>query len=349
MIDCSGQPGRRRTVAAVAMAVLLFLVGCGFKDKPVPPRQVVPKPVLDLRAELDDKGAILTWRYPNETVTGRELEAIDSFALYRAEILMSDYCPTCPVPYGSPISLAGGLVPPEGGRTATYEVRNLRPDHLYFFKVRSRTGWWSESEDSNEISLYWQTPPATPQALSALGGDGSTTLQWQASAPAAGGLIRYQLHRGVDGSAITLLGEPVAATTYTDTAVETGRVYAYQVQALAVFTHGTVRSGLSEAVEAKPVDRTAPPVPDRVEALRTEVGVKVFWDQVDAPDLAGYRIYRRAAGETKAIRVGEVNLPQTLFVDEGAPAVPLFYSVSSIDTRSPANESPRSSEIRLDN
>ena len=37
----------------------LLLVSCGYKDKPVPPQTVVPKPVTDLRYQLSEKGVSL--------------------------------------------------------------------------------------------------------------------------------------------------------------------------------------------------------------------------------------------------------------------------------------------------
>jgi len=351
----NGCRGRLRAVVLVAaILALLFVGGCGFKDKPVPPQHVVPQPVLDLQVELDEKGATLTWTYPKKTVTGGDIEEIDEFKLYRAEVPAGSFCPTCPIPYDAPIAVPGGLLPPGAGRTATYEVRGLRPDNFYFFKVRSKTGWWTESQDSNQVSFFWQTPPATPEGVSATGGDGKNVVQWQpvdrrSDATPAAGTVRYQVYRGVDGGAVAKIGEPVVAATYTDTTVENGRVYAYRVQAVSTYAQGTVRSDLSETVEARPVDRTGPPVPGRVEGLRTEVGVKIFWDHVAAEDLAGYRVYRRTGGESKPTLVGDVNLPHNMFVDAKAPGVPLFYSVSGIDTRSPANESARSTEIRVDN
>lgn len=344
----------RQKALVSAILALLALGGCGFKDKPVPPQHVVPKAVLDLRVELDEKGATLSWTYPKETVTGGTVEEIDGFELFRAEIPVNSYCKTCPVPYDARIAVPGGGVPPDGGRTATHEVSGLRPGNLYFFKVRSKNGWWSESQDSNEVSFLWQTPPKTPEGLTAASGDGRNILQWQPvlqpsdAAPVAE-TVRYQLYRGVDDGATTKIGEPVAATTYTDTTVENGRIYAYQVQTINTYAQGSVMSGLSEAVQARPVDRTAPPVPDGVEGLRTEVGVKIFWDHVEAADLAGYRIYRRAAGESKATLAGEVYLPYNMYIDAKAPGASVFYSVSSIDTQSPVNESTRSAEVQVDN
>lgn len=348
----NGCGNRWPALRVLALLVLFGLGGCGYKDAPVPPQHVVPQAIRDLRAELDEKGATLTWTFPKETVTGTSVEEIDEFLLYRAEVPADSYCPTCPAPYAERLDVPGGLLAPDVDRMATYEVRGLRPGHLYFFKVRSKAGWWIESQDSNEVSFFWQTPPATPAGVSAVGGDGSNAVQWQPVGGAAtpeGGTLRYQLYRGVDGGVMTRIGEPVATSPYIDADVENGRVYAYQVQAVSTFAQGAVKSGLSESAEARPVDRTAPSVPGRVEGLRTEVGVKIFWDHVQGEDVAGYRVYRRTAGENTAKLVGEVNLPYNMFVDADAPSMPLLYSVSSIDTRSPANESARSAEIRIDN
>lgn len=339
-----------KTALALAVAAMLSVAGCGFKDDPVPPQHVLPQAVNDLRVELDDQGATLSWTYPRDTVTGGTIEEIDSFELYRAEIPVASYCPTCPAPYSSIIKVPGGMVVPGSGKTAVYELRDLRPGNLYVFKVRSQSGWWLHSQDSNEVSFLWQTPPKTPADLRCQSGDGRNSLRWQAVSELKDGSqsavpIRYQLYRGVDGGTMEKLGEPMGATTYTDTAVENGRTYAYQVRALSAYAQGAVQSGLSETVQATPMDKTPPPVPAGLAALRTEIGVKVYWDAVQAEDLAGYRVYRRQPGQSAPVLVGEVNLPQSLLIDTKAPAGALLYSVSSIDTRSPANESVHSAEV----
>ena len=344
----------RRTSLVLAVLVLLPFGGCGFKDKPVPPQHVVPKAVLDLQAELDEKGVTLSWTYPKETVTGGDVEEIDGFALYRAEVPVNSYCKTCPVPYDAPIAVPGGAMAPGGGRTATYEIKELRPGNLYFFKVRSKTGWWNESQDSNEVSFFWQTPPQIPDGLTATGGDGENTLRWQAVSQLRDATpvtvpVRYQLYRSNDDGAFAKRGEPLAAPVFIDSAVENGKAYSYKVQAISTYSQGEVRGGMSAAVQANPLDRTAPPVPKGIEGIRTEVGVKIYWVHVEAGDLAGYRVYRRSEGEGKGVFIGEINLPYNMFVDAKAPKQPLFYSVSSIDARNPANESARSPEIRIDN
>ena len=342
----------RKTI--LTLVVLLAFSGCGYKDNPVPPYQLIPQAVTDLRCQLDEKGAVLRWSYPGQTITGDKVGEIANFALYRAEVPEESYCKTCPIPFVEPLSLPGGTMPPGGSKTVSYELASLRPGTLYFFKIRSRIGWWIESKDSNVVSFLWNSPPLAPEGLTVIGGDGTNTLTWNPVNRRQDGTlvsesVRYLLYRSVAGGSLAKVGEPVAVTSYTDTGVENGRPYTYQVQAISTSKQGPGISGpMSALVSANPQDRTPPPVPGGVQGIRTDVGIKIFWEHVEASDLAGYRVYRRAEGEGKALFVGEVKLPYNMFIDAKAPQKKLFfYAVSSIDMQNPANESAKSAEVKI--
>jgi len=352
MIRCNGLL-LKIILAVSSLGCLLTFGGCGYKDQPVPPQQLVPTPVSDLGYQLDETGAALSWSFPSKTVTDEAITDPIRFDLYRADVSVDSYCKTCPIPFVEPISLPGGTLPPGGRKTQTYQAAVLQPGHLYFFKVRSKIGWWIESKDSNIVSFLWHTPPMAPEGLTAIGGDNQNTLKWNPVSRHQDGTpmtapVRYQLYRSVGGGALTQVGEPISTTSYSDTGVENGKTYSYQLQAINAYGQGTVRGPRSASVTANPVDRTPPPVPQGVQGLRTDVGVKIFWEHVDAGDLAGYRVYRRAEGENKATFVGEAKLPYNMFIDSKAPQkVQLFYLVSSIDTQNPANESAKSSEVKI--
>lgn len=343
----------------LVQTVLIFLLslgGCGFKDKPVPPYQLIPLAVTDLQYQLNEKGATLLWSYPTTTVTGDDITDTITFDLYQAVVPVDSYCKTCPIPFVEPISLPGGALSPGGSKTGTHQVTVLQPRHLYFFKVRSKKGWWIESKDSNVVSFQWNTPPMAPEGLTVVSGDTKNTLRWNVvnrhqDATPMTEPVRYQLYRSVDGASFAKVGEPVSATNYTDTGLENGKTYSYQVQALNTYAQETViSSGMSASVEASPQDRTAPPPPSSVQGIRTDVGIKIFWDHVKASDLAGYRVYRRSEDDAQARFVGEIKLPYNMFIDTKAPqGGSLLYSVTSVDTRDPANESAKSAEVRVAN
>ena len=124
----------------------------------------------------------------------------------------------------------------------------------------------------------------------------------------------------------------------------------YKVQAVTMYEKGQVAGGSSQAVPAVPVDRTAPAVPTGAKAIRTAAEVKVIWNPVDDDGLRGYIIYRRLADQQQPVKVGEVAVPYSLFSDQNPPdAGEWFYSVSSFDDGTPANESERSSEVSVKN
>ena len=129
------------------------------------------------------------------------------------------------------------------------------------------------------------------------------------------------------------LSAPVNETTYTNGKVQSGQSYTYQVQSLSVFKQGLVEGGLSDTASATSQGREALRRPEPPQAVITDTGVKVFWNHAQTGNLAGYRIYRRAAGETNTRKIGEVNLPYNMYIDKSAPkGVALYYSVSSVDS-----------------
>ncbi len=342
-------------ILSLAAAVLVVsLGGCGYKDRPVPPQQVIPRPITDLRYQLTDKGVTLFWSYPVQTITGGDISEISGFDVYRAVIPAEDYCDSCPIPFSRPIKLPGGAVPDKGRKTATYKATLLRPGNMYFFKVRSTAGWWATSKDSNIVSFLWNIPAMAPENLQARVDDGVITLSWQPVTRHRDGsplseTVLYQVYRRMGGGAFQPLGKPVKKTEYVDTTPINGRKYFYKVQSLSVYEQATVGGGESKIVQASSVDRTPPAPPVGVRGVRTAKSIKVFWEPVNERDLKGYRVYRRLSGQKKIQLVGEVKAPYVMFTDQTPPTenVRIFYSVSSIDTQEPANESVRSPEVMI--
>ncbi len=345
---------------ALGMAVLLILIvsgitGCGFKTMPVPPAEVVPRAITDLRYELNEKGVELSWTYPEKTVRGETLTDIVSFKLFRAVVPADTYCENCPIPFGEPIMMDGGAVAPGMLKTGVYQASLLRPGHLYFFMVRSVSGWWAESEDSNIVSFMWDIPPAPPETLEAKAADRKIILRWTAVGSRIDGTsisepVKYQVLRSSSGGIFSPVGGLQSGPEYVDEQLVNGMKYEYKVQAVTMYEKGQVGGGVSPVAGAVPVDQSPPPVPDGVQGIRTSSGVKVVWDRVDSPDLKGYRIYRRAAGESSPAVVGEVNAPATMFDDTSLPkGDEWYYSVSSFDRARPANESKPSPEVEVRN
>ena len=344
----------RMTGIVLLGASFLFAGGCGYKDYPQPPETVVPEPIGDLLYKVDDKGLQLTWSYPVKTIKGSVLDDISSFELYRAEIPLEDYCGNCPIPFDEPIEIDGGS-PFDGEirRKATYNSSLLRSGHKYFFKVRARTSWWASSTDSNIINFTWFQPAAAPQGVTATSGDQQVTLKWQPVTSLSDGNainmdIKYQLLRSVGGKDFTKIGDPVDATEFVDRQVRNGQKYFYTVQSMMVHQDELVNGGVSEEVAITPIDLTPPLAPSGVMAVRTGVGIKIFWDKSGAADIGGYRVYRRPADKDSYELLGKVEPEYTLFVDSKAgDRVRYYYAITAIDQGTPPNESNKSREATV--
>ena len=335
------------------LAGSLFFGGCGYKTMPVPPESIVPKAIEDLRYSLDEKGVTLTWSYPFQTIKGTDLTDIASFEVYRAVVSVESYCPTCPIPFGEPVIVPGGTVGAESRRQGRYESALLRTGEKYFFKVRSRTSWWAASADSNIVTFVWHMPARAAADLTTTVADRVVNLQWQPVTKLMDGQpldlpVRYQVLRGVDGKVFEEVGSPATGTTYADTTAQNGRKYWYKIQSVLEVGGNIIAGGVSEAAEATPVDLTPPEPPTGVRVVVTANGVKVFWDNSTADDLRGYHVYRRAAGQKEAKRIGDVEAIYTIFEDAVSPSAgPFYYSVTAYDGMEPANESRPSEEAAV--
>ena len=339
--------------AILLTGTLLLAGGCGYKTKPVPPDSIVPKAIEDLRYSVNEKGVTLNWSFPRETIRGTDLTDITTFDVYRAVVPLSDYCPTCPIPFTEAIQVPGGVVDLEKRRQGTYETSLLRSGHKYFFKVNARTSWWAASPDSNIISFVWHIPARAPEGVTAKGADSSAVVSWQAVTQLMDGEsvsypMSYQIQRSRDNVAFTNIGQAVSATRFVDNSLKNGETFYYKVQSILMVDGTSVSGGLSSAVSATAVDQTAPAPPTGITAVQTGAGIKVFWDKSRDADVKGYKVYRRSADEKTAVEIGDVSAVYSIFEDANVSADgSYYYSVTAYDTAETPNESEKSREASI--
>ena len=345
----------KKVIVASGLGLLLALVlsACGYKNLPVPPEQVVPKAVTDLRLTGNDQEKRLEWTYPRESVTGEDLAAIDSFELFQTSVATKDYCPTCPIPFDQPQTLPAGETTIQGKkRIASAAVPRLVPGNKYFFKVRSRTSWWVSSDDSNIVTFVLTVPASAPRNLAAKAGSNNVALTWQPVTAMADGSpltapVRYQVQRSEDSAAFATIAV-VENPRYTDNGVSQGRNYSYRVLTQTQADDGKAVSakaasvasegGMSNAVSLTLAIPLMPP--SEVGVAVTASGPRVYWDRVE--NATGYRVYRRAAGESGYQPLGEARAEANIFIDKSArEGVTYYYVITTLSAN--GEESAQSS------
>ena len=325
----------------------LLLAACGKKTAPLPPQTVIPAPITGVEYQLDENGATLSWQRPTRTDRGEKLARIDSFIVERAEYPLSDFCRDCPVRYHQ-VATISATAQDEAASRSSYRDEELRPGHIYIYRILTRMGWQLTSLPSQPVSFSWQLPLAPVTGLRAESGDQQVSLSWQPPPAGMAGVpitepIQYRVFRSVAAERFLPLDNWRQEPYFKDGKLVNGVVYRYKIRAARV-SGGT--GAFSPVVKAMPRDMTPPPAPQGLESVTSPTGTRIFWEPVVAADLAGYEIFRHS-DEGEAALLTTVGAAQSSFVDPlPDDQQTYYYKIRAFDRAIPANRSPFSKEIR---
>lgn len=199
------------------------------------------------------------------------------------------------------------------------------------------------SELSNLASIVPLQVPSAPARLTATAQAGGLLLDWDAPADAESiGLAGYNVYRFAPTGEIAELGKPLNATPVTETNYEDRPAYGeyrYAVTATRTAKAPLIESEPTATVLASFKDIVPPPVPANVVTLLEESAIRLLWDAVEAPDLAGYKVYRRPGGGVDVLLTPQP-IREASFRDVPPERGPAYiYSVTSVD--STGNESAK--------
>ena len=142
---------------------------------------------------------------------------------------------------------------------------------------------------------------------------------------------------GTEREHFPLTLEPLAGLRTTDAGAPEGREACYVVRAVAS-VDPLVESAASNEVCLEVKDVAPPAAPAGLAVLPREKGLEVLWTPSSEEDLAGYRVFREAAGEPRRM-LAELEAGRSAWIDtEARPGVSYKYSVVAFDRA--GNESP---------
>jgi hypothetical protein len=214
--------------------------------------------------------------------------------------------------------------------------KGLGSDPLAYAVISVRRNG-ERSPVSNIVTLSPAVAPGAPILTLALPEEGRLCLEWIApetdvlgkpSAIAGYRIYRRALSEEEYGSPLNL--QTVTGTSYVDTTAPYGVPLVYTVR--AVLAGNPKVEGLP--AEELPVlfrDVYPPPAPTRLDALSEGNLVRLIWEPVDAPDLAGYLVFRRE-GDGEPVRLTKDPLTDPFYTDETARQGARYrYTVRSVD------------------
>jgi len=346
----------RASTFFLLLLALLLLAGCGKKLAPIPPDAVLPAAVRDFRLAQEGDALVLSWQLPRENLLGQPLTQIEGCRLLRAAIKGVE--PALPYPEEfvllADIDLAYPRLGEVRGETVIYQDRNLVPEKRYYYRVAAYdqeryVGAWSRT-----LSHAWGSPPRAPQDLRAAPGDRIVRLAWQPVTQQQDGrpvqdLAGYRVYRRSGGEGWLLLKpEPVSVPSFQDVSALNDVEYTYKVRAVRRLGPDLLESLDSPARTAMAEKRTPPPPVLNLVAVAGEKGVELRWDPSPAPDVAGYRLYRRQEGEVKFLLLTPKLVTKPAFLDEQARRGRIYYYyATAVDNSRRANESIPSEEAGI--
>lgn len=237
--------------------------------------------------------------------------------------------------------------------TPQFHTTDGRPVRLTYAVVTEGTS--ANGALSNLVAIVPLEVPVAPTALAATARKEGVVLTWTAPDTAMSGakkppIAGYNVYRfphaqPADEFATPVNTSPISTTTYTDNPPY--GPHDYFVTALAATGPPRIESDESSTVSVTFKDLVPPPTPTGLTALVETGAVRLVWDPVDAPDLAGYKIYRTEGTGIETLRpVGTIPLTPvqlltaTNYRDTSVErGISYYYEVVSVDKT--GNESTR--------
>lgn len=359
----------RRAPLLLLLLVPLALAACGRRGSPVAPELRLPAGVQDLAAAVEGDGVRLSWTLPKIRVDRSPVRELRRTEVYRRSETPGDTGSARPAIltfgglFGGPAAVAGfervanimlaEPAPAEvAGNQVTYtDTQPLPSGRRYTYVVVAVDAQGRSSPPSNRVMVAIASPPRPPTGLTLRPGDRQVRLDWTPPATLEDGSVItapliYDVFRAPSREARParpLNPEPLARPEYVDLAVQNDATYYYSVRARLGPTGPASRPG--EVTAATPEDTTPPAQPRGLVAVVAGVTVRLAWDAVADPDVAGYRVYRSQSAGRGYQLLTPAAQSATTYVDAAVrPGQTYYYVVTAVDRARRANESVPSPE-----
>jgi fibronectin type 3 domain-containing protein len=338
-----------RAKIILLITFLMVVSGCAKKGPPVPWDSIVPKRIVDLEATPREGRLLLEWTSPKENTDKSVLIDLTGFQILRSEgVLIGGECKGCgekaAVVHEMKLDSKEEVKTKRKRMAVLFEDQEARKVYVYQVVSINRRGHFSSP--SNPVTVYWDHPPQAPRMVSGDRGDKKVDLTWEPVEGATGYYVYRRLEEE-EFSTRPLNREPLTTPHYSDLNVENEKKYIYSVRAVRRVVKTDVEGKGSLGVPVTPTDLIAPVAPVGLVAISLKDGMELNWRRNREPDLLGYYVYRRKAGE-EFKRLNESPVTKETYLDKDVVLQQEYeYAVTAVDNSVRRNESPRSEEVRV--
>jgi hypothetical protein len=367
-LDLSSRRPRGRRAVRCSLVVLVaaicgFFAGCGVEAPPQPPRVETPAKVTDLRVIQIGGTYHFNFTLPVLASDGERLEKPVSVEIFRA-VAPPGETPALPRTAANPwVTLSPDAL-------ARY-ARNDKVDYPWLLSGEDYRQWQNsafafsvvaftrgfrgrthESSLSNVVRTKLLDASAPVTNLTVQTTQAALRLSWASPAETLTGrpashLAAYRVYEsrtGEEPASFRLLAE-TKSSPYDDPNFQFGESYYFRVSAVSVVSGVRLESDSSAAIEVTPKDTFPPAIPQGLTAVYAAGAVDLIWNANTDADLAGYNVYRKAAGGEFA-RVNPHRLSTPIFHDTSVAPDRLYqYAVTAVDLA--GNESAQSQPISV--
>jgi fibronectin type 3 domain-containing protein len=230
------------------------------------------------------------------------------------------------------------------GNVTSYTDSSATAGSTYYYQV-SALNSIGEGTRSSEKSISLASAPSAPALNAPVPGNGSAALSWSAPSSDGGSAVTgYKVYRATTSGAETLLSTLGNISSYTDSGLNNGSTYFYQVSAINSIGEG------SKSAERSVTPVTVPGSPILNTASIVNTTISLSWSAPGTNGgsaVTGYRVYRGTSSGSESLLSTLGNT--TSFTDSTVlPATTYYYQVSALNTLGEGTKSNERSVIMPD-
>ncbi len=355
----------RRCYLPLFVFGLIVMAGCGKKGPIEPPLVRVPQAVENLALIQRGSTIWLTWANPSAYVDGNPLgeETEVEIWLFKGDRAAGGAAkPWTAGEFGSKAELLIRIgkaqfasllrTGPKQEARLTYGYALAGEDigrKVLTFSLRVRDLKNRASGFAAPVSLEPLTPPVPPQKVQAVVFEDHIRVSWErleqaqieAGPPKTAG---YNVYRSDGGNAARRLNSsPLKKNEFLDKDFSLGRTYRYFVRIVLEATP-PMESDDSETAEVIAKDIFPPSPPSGLTAISGPGFIALSWEAGRESDLAGYKVWRRVAGQDDFLLVASLPETDSSFSDSKVEKSQRYeYAITALD--SAGNESQKSAAV----